>query len=129
MHHSLSLLNQGRLCLLLPPGLLVTLSSQLLNLLLEVLVIFFHCVVLGLVRLGCLRGLLTDPGFGALFDFHGDYVLHSFLDVIFVEMRGDLPVLELLKKLIFLPNLLPLLLHNVLQFLRTVLPCRHRQRS
>ena len=84
---------------------------------------------MGLVRLGCLRGLLTDPGLGALLDFHGDYVLHSFLDVIFVEMRGDLPVLELLKKLIFLPNLLPLLLYNVLQFLRTVLPCRHGQRS
>ena len=129
MHDCFGLLDQRRLCLLLPACLLVTFSSQLLDLQLKALVIFLHRTTgLRLIGLRCLRLLLTDPGFGALLNLHGDYVLHGFLHIVFVEVRWDLPILELFKKLILLPNLLALLLYNVLELLCAILSRRDSQR-
>ena len=129
MHNCLSLLNQRRFCLLLPPCLLVTFTSQLLDLQLKALILFLHSTTgLGLARLRRLRRLLADPGFGTLLNFHGDYVLHGLLYIVFVEVRRDLPILELLKKLILLPDLLPLLFYNVLELLCAILSRRDGQR-
>ena len=121
VHDCLGLLDQRGLRLLLPPGLLITLAAQLADLLLQCFGLVFHGTRQSLVRLSRLRWLLTDPGFGALLHLHGDDVLHGLLHVILVEMRWYLPALVLLEELVFLAQLLPLLLDQVLQILHALL--------
>ena len=67
------------------------------------------------IRLGLLLWLLTDPGLGTLFHLHGYYALHGLLNIVFVEMRWYLRRAKFLQLLIFLPQLLPLHLDQILQ--------------